>query len=417
MENQPRWIADVAAEISETTYAVGLGQPQNISVPGLQTISGNNGGYTLVTGSITADNRFRLQKYFLQILAGINNADVVLDPDGLLARGDEARIPFVLSDADAGIEVVLLTPRPAAVDFRLQTPTGMIIEPWRALSDPAMAFALSEGTSLYRIGLPVQLIPSRFEQQGTWHALLRIGRPQVDRPEGVDEVDGGLVREGRGPAHEVRRSDDVLVDVGEAPAPTAVATDLPPTHIAPRGALPYSVLVHSYSSVAFDAELDQTSLEPGATVTVRARLAQSGLPSVGAAAWAEVTRSDGSALRVDLTANATGEFSATFTADRSGAYHVRVRARGRTRLGNPFTREQTLTAAVWRGGDRFAEPASTLGGSFGHGNGCACEVLRCMLENGLFDERGQERLREQGIDLDVALKCLAADGDRGHHER
>ena len=69
------------------TYAIGLGTPQNTSAPALQTISGNNGGFLLVTGAITSDNRFLLQKYFLQILAGISNAEVVLDPDGELVRG------------------------------------------------------------------------------------------------------------------------------------------------------------------------------------------------------------------------------------------------------------------------------------------------------------------------------------------
>ena len=87
VENSSRYISDVAAQINESTYAVGLGQPQNISVPALQTISGNNGGYLLITGAIGTDNRFLLQKYFLQILAGISNAEIVLDPDGQLVPG------------------------------------------------------------------------------------------------------------------------------------------------------------------------------------------------------------------------------------------------------------------------------------------------------------------------------------------
>ena len=86
VENRARWIADVSADIDATTYAVGLGKPENISVRALQTISGNSGGYLLVTGAITQDNRFRLQKHFLQILSGINNAEVVLDPSGTLVR-------------------------------------------------------------------------------------------------------------------------------------------------------------------------------------------------------------------------------------------------------------------------------------------------------------------------------------------
>ena len=105
VENSPRMISDVADQINEYTYAVGLGQPQNISVPALQTISGNNGGYLLVTGAISTDNRFLLEKYFLQILAGISNAEIVLDPDGQLIPGHVERVPFQLTSGDAGVDV------------------------------------------------------------------------------------------------------------------------------------------------------------------------------------------------------------------------------------------------------------------------------------------------------------------------
>ena len=136
VENQPRYISEVAAEINELTYAVGLGKPQNISAAALQTISGNNGGYLLVTGAITADNRFLLQKYFLQILAGISNAEIVLDPEGQLLPGVVQRIPFKLTEADAGADVILLTPNPRIVDFRIQTPIGMIIDPATTQAEP-----------------------------------------------------------------------------------------------------------------------------------------------------------------------------------------------------------------------------------------------------------------------------------------
>ena len=80
-ENRARFISEVSPQINDRTYAVGLGTPENTSAAALQTLSGNNGGYLLVTGAITTDNRFILQKYFLQILAGISNAEVVLDPE------------------------------------------------------------------------------------------------------------------------------------------------------------------------------------------------------------------------------------------------------------------------------------------------------------------------------------------------
>ena len=86
-ENRPRWIADVAAQINETTYAVGLGTPPNTSAAALQTISGNNGGYLLITGATRRRQRFLLQKYFLQILAGISNADDRPRPGRRAQRG------------------------------------------------------------------------------------------------------------------------------------------------------------------------------------------------------------------------------------------------------------------------------------------------------------------------------------------
>ena len=54
-----------------------------------------------------------LQKYFLQILAGISNAEVVLDPQGELLPGNVVQIPFNLTEADAGVDVILLSPREA----------------------------------------------------------------------------------------------------------------------------------------------------------------------------------------------------------------------------------------------------------------------------------------------------------------
>lgn len=110
VENRARYIADVAGEIDEKTYAIGLGTPQNTSAAALQTISGNSGGYLLVTGAIGSENRFLLQKYFLQILSSVSNAEVVLDPDGQLTPGTVHRIPFMLTEADAGVDVILLSP-------------------------------------------------------------------------------------------------------------------------------------------------------------------------------------------------------------------------------------------------------------------------------------------------------------------
>lgn len=410
IENSPRMIADVAGQINEQTYAVGLGQPQNISVPALQTVSGNNGGFLLVTGAISGDNRFLLQKYFLQVLAGISMAEVVLDPDGELTRGAVHRIPFQLCDADSGVEVVLLTSRPDVVDFRLQTPNGLLIEPWRAQIEPAMRYETGAGVAYYRIALPIQLRPNRFDQAGTWHALLTIGRPHTEpTPDDSDGADLSILRGRAGgrerPARPQRRPfefERAFAVAQETNQPTSVPEPAADEGATGRRGLPYSLVVHSYSNVSLRAAANQRGYEPGAHVAVSATLTQSGVPVEGDPyVWAEVTRPDRTVATLTLAPTGPGEFAGSFGTTAPGVYQVRVRARGRTRSGRPFTRERTVTAAVWRGGDDSGSTGGQSGG--GQIDDALCKLLSCLLKDGVFDER---LLRKLGIDLDKARKCL-----------
>jgi hypothetical protein len=433
IENRARWIADVAPEIDERTYAVGLGTPQNTSAPALQTISGNHGGFLLITGAISGDNRFLLQKYFLQILAGVSNAEIVLDPDGELVPGAVHRIPFRLTDADAGVDVILLSPYVKAVDFRLQTPTGLILEPWRAMSEPTMRWTLGQGVSYYRVALPTQLVADRFDQAGTWHALLTIGSPRTqpsrDDPEqGIDRsILRGLhasaaerMRLARAAEPRTEEQRRFALAHGSASmasvAASAAAMSVPgatthDTGAGSRRTLPYSLIVHSYSNLALHAELKQSSWEPGAQVRLTATIAQSGLPlETAASVWAEWTRPDGSQGTVALARSDPGEFSGQFVAAQVGVHRLRVRAGGQTRNGLPFTRERTLTAAVWHGGDRDGRGGAgdRLIDELRQRDERLCKLLDCLLtRGGVIEPELEKRLRAAGVDLDHLRKCLA----------
>lgn len=416
VENRPRSIADVAADIDESTYAVGLGRPQNISVPALQTVSGNNGGYLLVTGAIDTDNRFMLHKYFLQILAGISNAEIVLDPDGRLVPGRVERVPFRMTEGDAGVDVILLTPYTEAVDFRVQTPSGQILEPWRAMAEPGMRFVLSDGVSYYRIALPFEFMPDRFDAGGTWHALLTIGRPKRKpsrTPDGSDpEIRRQMARrpalEAAGPllGERARRASILAGErgTGALAASVGAAGEVVRT-------LPYSLVVHAYSNVSMAATAEQTGFEPGARVAVHADLAQSGIPLAGRAeVWAAVTRPGGGTSTVALEEGEDGRFAGDFATARPGVYRLRVRARGETFGGQPFTREKTLTAAVWRGGDAGSDPdgGRAIVDYLHRRDERLCRLLECLLHG--HDAPGAElagRLAAAGFDLERARKCLA----------
>lgn len=363
MENTPPMIADVLGSINANTYAIGFGTPANISVAALNQLTQNTNGYLVVTGTITPDIRFRLIKYFLQILAGITNANVVLDPQGELILGAKHRIPFAMSEADMGMDVILLCPAPYYVDFLLETPGGDIIDPARALAEPALQF-YSRGTlSYYRSSLPALVGRPAASHRGRWHAILSLSRKAQS---GGNELAARL----------------------------------------PARALPYSLLVHGYSNLQFKASVYQQSYQPGAAVRISASLVEYEVAvEQRALVRAEVTRPNGGITTLTLAEYESGHFQASFTADQLGVYVIRVRASGTTFYGTPFQREQTLTVTTALGGDR--DPAQDgLLHWLKDRDRRLCRLLECLMKEGLHELRVREWAKEAGINLEAIMHCL-----------
>ncbi len=420
VENRARYISEVGAQVDARTYALGLGTPQNTSAAALQTLSGNNGGYLLVTGAIDAQNQFILKKYFLQILAGISNADVVLDPSGMLVPGVVQEIPFQLTEADAGIDVILLTPYPQAVDFRVRTPDGDLIEPWMSGMSPQVSYLSSQGVAYYRLVLPMELRAMRPNQAGTWTALLSIGKPRPRPPQqGVPNTGRVAARvrvEGQSFTPSQAPSDAYVWEAGVA-GQTLGADQQQPLYASAartgdgrRRVLPYSLIVHSYSNLSLRASLDQDGYDLGARMHLQATLAESGMPlRPGANVWAEITQPDRSVRQLPLQETEDGRFQAAFTAEAGGVYHCRIRASGRSRAGYAFQREQTLTAVAWRGGDRDALPPGGDGliDWLEERDQRLCALLQCLLpKRGAITPEVAKQLQAAGFDLEAARACL-----------
>ena len=79
-----------------------------------------------MTGNMaTDDERFKLAKFFIQILKDATLNQTIIDPEGqLLWNGQPQEIDFPVSDSDVSIDVVTLCPIPFALDFQLITPGG-----------------------------------------------------------------------------------------------------------------------------------------------------------------------------------------------------------------------------------------------------------------------------------------------------
>ena len=362
MENTAPLLSAVGGSITANTFAIGLGVPQNISTAALDTLTQGHNGYLLVTGTLTPDQSARLNKYFLQILAGITNANVVLDPHGVLTIGAEHRIPFAMSEADYGMDVFLLCPAPGAVDFELEAPDGERFNP----ASPGMLgniqYVQTGRMAYYRLSLPADPANAAGTQPGTWNAVLSIARGKPNY------------------SYYDRNSFAVAGQSG--------------------GVLPYDVIVHCYSNLIFHAYVQQRGFDPGTRVSVYATLREYDVPvDKRAVVWADVTRPDGSVFTLGLTETDPGRFESGFAASLTGLYTIRVRALGSSFRGTPFQREQTLTAAVYPGAD---QPPVIVGG----GEPAWCELLCCLTEGKVIDPRLFERLRGLGINLEALLGCL-----------
>jgi hypothetical protein len=360
-ENTLPFLSTVGSSITANTFAVGLGIPANISVAALSKLTQGHNGYLLITGTLTQDQSLRLTKYFLQILAGITNANVILDPQGYLVYGAEQRVPFEVTEADMGLDVILLSQAPYLIDFELETPDGSRITPGSA--GATIQFVSGSNVSYFRLSLPALPADPSGSHHGTWQAILKLRR----RPEGV---------------------------AFSKPQPElGIAITLP--------ALPYNLVVHAYSNLEFQATAQQSSFEPPASVALAARLSQYDFPVEGrSTVSAEIARPDGSTLSVSLSEEPGGRFSGSFTADESGLYTIRVRATGVTLRDTPFTREQTLSAAVFPGGNSPPDPGPSRDKRL-------CELLKCLLGETLISSALRRELSARGLNLDALEKCVA----------
>jgi hypothetical protein len=159
----------------------------------------------------------------------------------------------------------------------------------------------------------------------------------------------------------------------------------------------YSLSAWSFSNLRMDARLDQSGMEPGATMRLHANVTEYGMPlERRATVLADVTGPDGVVSPVTLSEGDPGSFGAAFVALIPGTYRILVRALGATARGLPFTREQALTGAVFAGGDQppvvTTDPADRL-----------CEWLICLLNT----DGIARLLKQHEIDPGELERCIA----------
>jgi subtilisin family serine protease len=369
-ETASKYIADVSDQINDRVFAIGLGKAENIKPSALNAIVNSNGGYLLLTDTLDDNSIFKLAKYFLQILAGVNNEEVVLDPDGTLFAGQEHRIPFNLTEADITSDVILMLPRPQLIDFHLETPNGQILTPADSASLPGLTHSYGNNVAFYRLTLPLPI--GAGERAGKWQAVLKMNEKYSQHS-----------------------------------SYQTAATHLNATSSRkPSKGVPYSLLIHAYSNLKMNTFLTQDHYEPGATIQVKVQLSQYGIPlNKPASVTAEMINPTGIQKVISFTKTGEGEYVAKVKTDSSGVYRFRVMANGTTLRGRKFTREQVRTGAVWSGGNR-PNPESGNPHEGDKGREEFCKLISCLLSEKNFSKEMRAQLRKKGINVDGIIDCL-----------
>lgn len=308
MDNTYPHIEDANLPSSIKTYAIGFGKETDISTAKLRTITDNTNGYLLITGAIDDSTRFRLSKYFLQIIAGVNNANIVTDPEGVLIGNASNSVSFTISDVDMGMEVILLSPLSYFIDFYLLSPTGERINETDANNEPTIYFKRTDYITYYRLTLPAKHNPSN--HIGVWRAKLQI------------------------------------IDTDTYFERTKKREKIP-------SEIPYSLVVNSYSNLKLGITSFQTGNIPGSNFVLNATLLQGQIPvSNRSSIEILLTHPDGIISNHILSKIQPGQYQLKIPVAQPGTYKAHVKARAYSLKGYLATREHILTPAVWVGGDK-----------------------------------------------------------------
>jgi hypothetical protein len=363
-ENTSQYIADVTVAADVDVYAIGMGTPEVVQPTALADLTGTGDGFLTMTGILDDDDRFRVAKYFLQVLAGVTATDIVTDPEDSLRPGEKHSVDFVVTEADTTVDVVLLGP-PVSDVFRfvLETPDGDVVRPSDVAPIPGSSYVDGGGVTFFRLTLPLPVGDGA--HAGTWYATV-----------GIDEDSKGYRR--------------YLNHVEE--------TDPEGFHVIERNGVRYNLSVHTRSDLRFQTTLGQDSYEPGATLSLGATLSQYDYSLSGATVEAVVTTPEGGTDVHRLSEVEPGRFTADLVAPTAGVYTVHTTAHGHTLRSRPFTRERTRTAVVWPRGD---DAPPTDRDDPWTDRERLCELLEC-LTRGAF----AEVLEEHDVDPGDVLDCL-----------
>ena len=155
-------------------FAIGLGTADQLNPAALDDLVSGTGGFLLLTGNPGLDDQILLKKYFAQILAGVTNGVIVVDPDGFVPLDGEAIVPYDLTSADSRSDVIVLGDAANLLTVLLEAPDGSTLD-----GSSGADLVLTEQYQTLRVALPSPVVAG--SNAGTWRAHLKVNKRRTRR--------------------------------------------------------------------------------------------------------------------------------------------------------------------------------------------------------------------------------------------
>jgi hypothetical protein len=316
METAPLWVSDVGGLIDSRSFAVGIGiggSGGNIDDATLQDLTAGHDGYLLLTGdAIAGENRYRLEKYLLQIFAGTTNEAVVLDPAGSIPPGGVVRIPIPVTEAEFRVDAIVVSDQASRLVLELEGPDGTRRTFESLAGMPGSHIVRKPRVGMARVPMPLKFGSGTAWGPGTWHLMISHGK-EIPASAAVGAAHGGSLA-------------------------TAARQRNP--------AISYAAIVNARSSIQLDAQVSAgTTRDACFMLEARASFAGAPLPRE-ASVHATITTPAGGQIGLPLAAAEQGRFVAHFDTAAPGLHTILFRAIGHSPAGHRFVRETTRTTAL-----------------------------------------------------------------------
>jgi Mg-chelatase subunit ChlD len=326
-----------------SVYGIGIGE--NVNTGRLAQLCPTTGGRFLSVSDFSGMDFFKLEEHFTRIYMAVNDISSVLDPAFLIRPNERHEHPFQVLRGDVNIMVVVYDRDFVRLPFYLMTPRGEMVDPGSVPPGFQIRPGLTDTARFIEVRMP-QGEPERYA--GTWKAVVAhdgklCSAPGVPTPAFWTKAPIDVIaRVGK----DGKKGEEVKLSPGFTTGKCADGSD---------ATVMYGIAIGTGSNFRMMPFVDPGLRRVGEPIQLNALMSEFGLPVKRCEVTVTATAPNGATHTLTLRDDGAhqdnerddGDYGGVYPyANQEGMYDFLFRARGRSRDGEPVTREMTLSKYV-----------------------------------------------------------------------